>query len=251
MKIAIIGGNEPIAAGVAARLIGKGHEIAVIRPGSGMILGPRAGLAATLAGARVVIDAGAVSCHGVRGVTDYAAAAVRSLFPAEVAAGVRHHIAVSTVGADCLQHSPYFRARAAQEGIIRGSGIPYTILRSAPSFEMAAEVADRAGGHHPIRLPTARIQPVSADDVSALLARIAIIAATNMTLEIHGPEPMGLDEYVRRLLESRWDRRAVIGDPCARYLGAAVTEDCLLPGRHAQIGLTTFAAWLDRAQAAA
>lgn len=251
MKIVVIGGGGLVGSNVVSRLRRKGHDVVAASPTTGVNVITGEGLAAALAGARVVVDlANAADC-GDRAVMEFFTTSGRNLLTAAAAAGVRHHVALSMVGADRLPHSGYLRAKGIQEELIRASGIPYTILRSTQFFESAGAIALSASDGRAIRLPVATVQPVASDDVAALLARIAGIGPLDLTIEIGGPQRLGLDEFVRRVLESKWDRRQVNGDPDARYLGAKVHADALTPSRNTHIGTTTLDEWLSRALVAA
>jgi uncharacterized protein YbjT (DUF2867 family) len=251
MMIVVIGGGGLIGSNVVARLRKKGHDVVAASRKTGVNTVTGEGLIDALAGARVVIDVANSPSFEDRTVMEFFTASTRTLLTAEVAAGVRHHVALSVVGADRLPQSGHFHAKAVQEQLIQAAGVPHTILRSTQFFEFADGIAQAASNGRVVRLPTVPVQPVAANDVSALLARIAGIAPTNMTIEIGGPELIGMDEFVRRYLESKWDRRPVVGDPHAPYFGSTLDEGSLTPGRHPLIGLTTLERWLNRALAAA
>jgi uncharacterized protein YbjT (DUF2867 family) len=229
----------------------KGHDVVAASPKTGVNTVTSEGLTDALAGARVVIDVANSPSLEDHAVMEFFQTSCRNLLAAEAAAGVRHHIALSVVGADRLPQSGYLHAKAVQEDLIKTAAIPYTILRSTQFFEFAGAIAQSASNGRSVRLPVTPVQPVAAEDVSALLARIAAIAPINMTIEIGGPELMAMDEFVRRYLESRWDRTPVVGDPHARYFGTKVNDGALTPGRHAHIGATTLEKWLSYARAAA
>lgn len=251
MKVVVIGGGGLIGSKVVCGLRGKSHDVIAASRRTGVNTVTGEGLIDALAGARVVIDVASSSSLEDRAAMEFFTASGRNLLTAEARAGVRHHIALSVVGADRLPQGGYFRAKAIQEDLVRTAGIPYTILRSTQFFEFAGGIARSATDGPSARLPIAPVQPVAADDVARLLARIAVIAPINMTIEIGGPELMAMDEFVRRYLESRWDRTPVVGDPHARYLGARVDDGSLTPGKHAHIGMTIFEKWLNCALAAA
>jgi uncharacterized protein YbjT (DUF2867 family) len=251
MKIVVIGGGGLIGSRVVSLLRRKGHDVVAASPKTGVDTVSGEGLIDALAGARVVIDVANSPSLQDHAVMEFFQTSGRNLLATAVAAGVRHHIALSIVGADRLPQSGYLRAKAVQEDLIRAAGIPYTILRSTQFFEFADVIAQSASNGQSVRLPIAPVQPVAAEDVSALLARIAAIAPTNMTIEIGGPELMAMDEFARRYLESRWDRRPVVGDPDARYFGAKLDDGFLVPGRNHHIGSIRFGEWLNRPLAAA
>lgn len=251
MKIVVIGGAGLIGSNVVSRLRQKGHEVVAASTKTGVNTVTGEGLIDVLAGARVVIDVAGSPSFEERAALEVFTASGRNLLSAEASAGVRHHIALSVVGADRLPQSGHCRAKLIQEDLIKAAAIPYTILRSTQFFEFAGDIAQSASNGQVVRLPVGPIQPVSSDDVSALLTRIAGIAPTRMTIEIGGPELMALDVFVRRFLESKGDRKPVVGDPHAPYFGATLDDGALLPGRNPYVGSVRFGEWLSRARAAA
>src|SRR5690606_28376899 len=168
------------------------------------------GLADALAEARVVVDVANSPSFEDRAVMDFFQTSGRNLLAAEAVAGVRHHIALTVVGADRLGQSGYFRAKIAQEKLIEESSIPHTILRSTQFFEFAGAIAQSATDGQAIRLPSALMQPVASDDVAALLARIVGVAPLNQTIELGGPELIAMDDFVRWFLQAQGDPRQVV-----------------------------------------
>ncbi len=174
----------------------------------------------------------------------------RNLLAAEADAKVRHHLALSVVGTDRLLASGYFRAKMAQENLIKASRIPYTIVRATQFFEFVGGIAELASDGHTVRLPPAMMQPIAADDVAAALADIAAAEPLNGTIELAGPETIRMDELVRRFLSASHDVRQVTTDVQARYYGIKVNDQSLTPGDHPRIGPTRFGDWLDRSASA-
>jgi uncharacterized protein YbjT (DUF2867 family) len=170
----------------------------------------------------------------------------RNLLTAEAAAGVGHHVALSVVGTERLSQSGYFRAKIAQEKLITGSPIPYSIVHATQFFEFVKSIADAATDGNRVRLAPVLIQPMAADDVATAVATIAVSTPVNGTVEIAGPERFFLDELIRRALSARNDPREVIADPQARYFGAVLRERTLIPGADARLGKTHFDDWLDQ-----
>jgi uncharacterized protein YbjT (DUF2867 family) len=251
MRIVVIGGTGLIGANVVSRLRRKGHEVVAASPNTGVNTITGDGLAAALVGAQVVVDVANAPSFEDHAVMEFFQTAGRNLLAAEAVAGVRHHIALSVVGADRLPQSGYLRAKIAQENLIKTAAVPYSILRSCQFFEFAGGIAQSAANGQMIRLPTALMQPVASDDVSALLARIACVAPLNLTVEIGGPDLIGMDGFVRRFLEAKGDFRQVIGDPQARYFGAELDDGSLTPGRNPHLGSIRYDDWLSHALAAA
>jgi uncharacterized protein YbjT (DUF2867 family) len=249
MKIVVIGGSGLIGANLVNRLRQKGHEVVAASPNSGINTITGEGLAAALAGAEVVIDVANSPSFEDKAVLDFFQTSGRNLLAAEAAAGVRHHLALSVVGADRLPESGYLRAKVAQEKLIKASKIPYTILRSTQFFEFIGRIAESAVEGDVIRLSPALLQPIAADDVAAALADLAVGPPLNGTVEVAGPDPFPLDKLARKFLATRGDKRQVIADVHARYYGTELDDRSLTPAEHPRFGPTGFDDWLNRASA--
>ncbi len=170
----------------------------------------------------------------------------RNLLAAEAAAGVKHHVALSVVGTDRLLESGYFRAKMAQENLIKASSIPYSIVHATQFFEFAKGIADISTVDNKVPLPPVLFQPMAAEDVATGVGRVAMGSPVNGTVEIGGPEKFRLDEFIRRYLAARKDPREVVTDPQARYYGIQVSEKTLIPGGDARLGETRFETWLSQ-----
>jgi len=170
----------------------------------------------------------------------------RNLLANEAAAGVGHHVALSVVGTERLLESSFFRAKFAQENLIKASSIPYSIVRATQFFEFVKSIGDFSTDGNKVLLPPALIQPMAADDVASAVARIVSSSAVIGTVEIGGPEKFHLDELIRMDLAARTDPREVITDPQGRYYGIKVTERALIPGNAARLGETRFENWLKQ-----
>jgi uncharacterized protein YbjT (DUF2867 family) len=246
MKIVVIGGSGLIGKKLVSRLRERGHEVVPASPSSGVNTLTGQGLSEALAGAQVVVDVANSPSWEDTAVLDFFETSGRNLLAAEAVAGVRHHVALSVVGTDRLLASGYFRAKFAQEKLIKASHIPYTIVRATQFFEFVGAIAQSGTDGQNIRLPAAMMQPIVSDDVAAALADVAIAEPLNGTVELAGPEPIRMDELVRRFLIAGRDTRRVIADPQARYYGIPVDDQSLIPGNHPRIGPTRFADWLNR-----
>ena len=170
----------------------------------------------------------------------------RNLLAAEAAAGVGHHVALSVVGTDRLLASGYFRAKMAQEKLIKSAPIPYTIVRATQFFEFVGGIAQAATEGQTVRLPPVLMQPIAADDVAAVMADVALAEPLNGTFELAGPERIRQDDLVRQFLKATGDARTVITDPKALYYGIAVNDQSLMPGANPRLGPTRFAGWLSQ-----
>jgi len=245
MKIVVIGGSGLIGKKLVSRLRQNGHEVVAASPDSGVNTITGEGLADALAGAQVVVDVANAPSFEDRAVLDFFQTSGRNLLAAEAAAGVGHHVALSVVGADRLPDSGYLRAKVVQEELIKASGIPYTILRSTQFFEFLGGIAQAATVGQTVRLSPALLQPIAADDVVTVLAGVAVEAPVNGTIEVAGPEPLALDQLVRRFLGASHDARRVIADAHARYFGAELNDQSLTPGEVPRVGPTRFDDWLS------
>jgi len=246
MKIVVIGGSGLIGTKLVNRLRQAGHEVVAASPNSGVNTITGEGLAGALAGAQVVVDVANAPAWEDRAVLEFFETSGRNLLAAEAAAGVRHHVALSIVGTDRLPESGYLRAKVAQEALIKASKIPYTIVRSTQFFEFVPGIAQSATAGQTVRLSPALLQPIASDDVAAALADVAVGAPANGTIEIAGPEQLGLDELVRRFLSAHKDARRVVPDVHARYFGAELDDRSLTPGDHPRVGPTRYGDWLSR-----
>jgi len=246
MKIVVIGGSGLIGTKLVNRLRHNGHEVVAASPNSGVNTITGEGLAEALAGAQVVVDVANSPSFEDKAVLAFFETSGRNLLAAEAAAGVGHHLALSVVGTDRLPDSGYLRAKMAQENLIKASKIPYTILRSTQFFEFLNGIAQSATDGQTVRLSPAFLQPVVSDDVAAVLADLTLGAPVNGTVELAGPERIGLDELVRRFLSAKQDPRRVVADIHARYFGTELNDQSLTPGDNPRIGPTRFQDWLSR-----
>jgi uncharacterized protein YbjT (DUF2867 family) len=224
----------------------KGHDILAASPSTGVNTITGEGLDQALAGADVVVDVSNSPVWEDQAVLEFFETSSRNILNAEKAAGVGHHVALSVVGADRLPHSGYMRAKVALEKLIRAGNIPFTIVRATQFFEFLGAIADSATSNAEVRLPAALMQPMSADDVAAALANIAVAPPANKVVEIAGPEPLPMYEAVRRFLASRGDSRTVLPDPQAPYYGAVLSAGELTPSEaNPRIGPTRLEQWLN------
>jgi uncharacterized protein YbjT (DUF2867 family)/quercetin dioxygenase-like cupin family protein len=244
MKIVVIGGTGLIGTKLVNNLRRQGHEVVAASPSSGVNAVTGEGLAKALNGAQVVVDVANAPSWEDKAVLEFFETSSRNLLAAEAAAGVKHHVALSVVGTERLLGSGYFRAKMAQEKLIKASQIPYTIVRATQFFEFAGGIAQNATDGATVRLPSALMQPIAADDVAAALADVAVGKPMNGTLEIAGPEQIRQDELVRQFFSASGDQRKVITDARARYYGLDVNDQSLVPGTTPRLGSIRFAEWL-------
>lgn len=251
MKIVVIGGTGLIGSRVVAKLREHGHQAIAASPNSGVNSVTGEGLAEVMKGASVVVDVSNAPSWEDTAVMHFFETATRNLLSYEAAAGVRHHVALSVVGSERMLESGYFRAKVAQENLIENSSTPYCIVRATQFFEFIKGIADFSTEGNKVRMPSALIQPMAADDVASAVAEMAMGAPMNKILEVGGPEAFRLDELVRRALAAWKDPREVITDPNAGYYGNKVSERTLLPGNTALLSQTGFETWLRESAAVA
>jgi len=245
-KIVVIGGSGLIGTKLVNDLRQRGHDVVAASPSSGVNTITGEGLAKALSGTQVVVDVSNAPSWEDKAVLEFFETSARNLSAAEAAAGVAHHVALSVVGTERLLESGYFRAKIAQEELIKASKIPYTIVRATQFFEFIGGVAQFSTVGQTVHLPPALWQPMAADDVASALAEIALEPPVNGIIEIAGPERAGIDELVRRFLAATKDPRQVVTDADARYYGVAVNDRSLTPGADPRIGPTFFEDWLQR-----
>jgi len=246
MKIVVIGGSGLIGTKLVGKLPERGHEVVAASPSSGVDTITGAGVADAMAGATVVVDVANSPSWEDAAVLRFFETSSRTLLAAEVAASVKHHVALSVVGTERLLGSGYFRAKLAQENLIKASTVPYTIVRATQFFEFVGAITQSFTDGQTARVPPAAFQPVAADDVGAALADVALGAPKNGMVELAGPERVPLDEFVRGFLRSTHDARQVVTDPDARYFGMRLDDRSLTPGDAPLLGPTRFADWLSR-----
>jgi uncharacterized protein YbjT (DUF2867 family) len=244
IKIVVIGGSGLIGKKLVNNLRQRGHEVVAASPSSGVNTLTGEGLAEALKGARVVVDVSNAPSWEDKAVLEFFETSGRNLLAAEASAGVKHHVALSVVGTDRLLASGYFRAKLAQEKLIKASRIPYTIVRSTQFFEFVGGIAQFATEGATVRLPSVLMQPIVSDDVAAAVADVAVSEPINGMIEIAGPEQIRQDELVRQFLSATGDARRVITDANARYYGIEVNDQSLVPGPNPRLGSTHFAEWL-------
>jgi len=245
MKIAVIGGTGLIGAKLVKNLQQQGHEVVAAAPSSGVNTITGEGLAEALKGAQVVVDVANAPSWEDKAVLEFFETSGRNLLAGETAAGVKHHVALSVVGTDRLLASGYFRAKMAQENLIKASQIPYTIVRSTQFFEFASGIAKNATEGAAVRLSSVLMQPIAADDVAAALADVAVGDPIEGTLEIAGPAQIRQDELIRQYLSATGDTRNVITDVRAGYYGVEANDQSLVPGPNPRLGSIRFAEWLN------
>jgi uncharacterized protein YbjT (DUF2867 family) len=247
MKLVIIGGTGLIGSKLVTTLREGGHDAVAASPNTGVNTLTGEGLSEVLRDASVVVDVSNSPSFEEAAVMEFFTTSTSNLLKAAVAAGVSHYVALSVVGTERLSESGYFRAKAAQEQLIKASSIPYSIVHATQFFEFVTGIAAAATDGNTVRLAPVFIQPVAADDVARAVGRIAAGAPVNGIVEVAGPEQFRLDELVREGLKARQDPREVVPDPQSRYFGAMLSERTLVPADGARLGDVRFQEWLTQA----
>jgi uncharacterized protein YbjT (DUF2867 family) len=248
MKIVVIGGSGLIGSKLVRKLLEHGHQAVPASPSSGINTLTGEGLAEVLDSAAVVVDVSNSPSFEDAAVLNFFETSTSNLLDAEAAAGVDHHVALSIVGTERLSEGGYFRAKIAQENLIKRSSIQYSIVRATQFFEFELKrIADDATDGNTVRVAPVLIQPMAAEDVASAVGKISVGSPVNGIVEVAGPQQFRLDELIRRFLRERRDPREVITDPHARYSGAELDERTLLPGDDATLAETRFDDWLSQA----
>jgi len=246
MKFVIIGGSGLIGSKVCKNLQDLGHEVISASPSTGINVITGEGLADALKGADVVVDVANSPSFEDHAALHFFETAGHNLFAAEKLAGTKHHVALSVVGTERMLDSGYFRAKMAQEKLIKASGVPYTILRATQFFEFIGAIAysGREDGNT-IHLSSAALQPVASVDVAAALTAIAQQAPINQTVEVAGPDRRPIVEFVSEYLKHTNDPREAVPDDTVPYFGAPINDKSLTPGDNPIVGATRFEDWLE------
>ena len=246
MKIVVIGGSGLIGTKVVGNLRQRGHEVVAASPSTGVNTLTGEGLANALDGAQVVVDVANSPSFEDKPALEFFETSGRNLLAGEAAAGVGHHVALSVVGSDRLHESGYFRAKMAQENLIKASGIPFTIVHATQFFEFAKNIAQSSTDGSTVRLSSVLMQPILSDDVAATVAEVALGQPINGMIEVAGPDRIRQDELVRQYLSATGDPRKVIIDINAGYFGIEVNDQSLVPGDNPRLAPTHFKDWLNR-----
>ena len=246
MKLVIIGGTGLIGTKLVTNLREGRHDAVAAAPNTGVNTLTGEGLAEVLQGASVVVDVSNSPSFEEAAVMEFFTRSTRNLLEYAAAARIKHYVALSVVGTERIPESPYLRAKNAQEKLIQGAGIPYSIVHATQFFEFIQRIADEATDGTTVRLPPVLFQPMAADDVAKALGRVALGAPQNGTVEVAGPEQFRFDELIRQGLSARHDPRKVVADPHARYFGTELGERSLIPEGDAQLGEIRFQEWLSQ-----
>lgn len=246
MKIVVVGGTGRLGSQVVAELQGRGHEAAAAAPSTGFDTISGAGVVEGLAGAQVVVDVSNAPSFEEAAVLKFLQTSTGTLLAAERRAGTRHHVVVSIVGANRAPGSAYMRAKVAQEQLVADGGVPYTVIRATQFFEFLGGIADSATTDGTVRLPSAHLQPIAVSDLAVAVADVVEGSPADGVVEVAGPEAVGLDELVRRVLSAAGDPRPVVTDDSVKYFGAHLDDATLTPGPGARIAPTHLDDWLGR-----
>jgi uncharacterized protein YbjT (DUF2867 family) len=246
MKVVVVGGTGLIGSKVVTLLQGQGHEAVAAAPNTGVNTITGEGLDTALANASAVVDVSNSPSFESAEVMKFFQTSTRHLLAAGEKAGVGHHLALSVVGTERLPDSGYFRAKVAQEQLIKESPIPYSLVHATQFFEFAQAIAQSATDGTTVRIAPVRFQPIAADDVAAVISDVAVGTPLNGTVEIAGPDQFRFDELIRDFLRAKNDPREVVADKHAPYFGAELGEDSLVPTTSPRLGERHFQDWLKQ-----
>lgn len=245
MKVVIIGGSGLIGTKLMAMLKEQGYDAIAASTRSGVNTFTGEGLDKALEGASVVVDVSNSPSFEDSAVLKFFETTTHNILAAEAKAGVKHHVALSIVGIERLPENGYFRAKIAQEQLIKECSIPYSIIRATQFFEFVKGIADEATQGNTVRVSPMLIQPIAGDDVASALFKVTVGAPLNGTIDIAGPEAFHIDELLRQTLKACNDPREVVTDVHARYFGAELSERTLVPDDGAQLGAQHFKDWFN------
>ncbi|MDQ1014087.1 SDR family oxidoreductase [Streptomyces afghaniensis] len=244
MKIVVVGGTGLIGSQVVALLRDQGHDAVAAAPSTGVDTLTGEGLAEALKGADVVVDVSNSPSFDTEPALDFFTRSARNLFAAEQEAGVRHHVGLSIVGVDQVPGYGYYEAKVAQEKAVRGSGVPYSIVRATQFFEFVAPVMDMSTQDGEVRLPSTRLRPIASADVAAAVAEAAQGEPSNGIRNIAGPEVHRLDRLGELTLAAKPDGRTVVTDDTAGLF--AGMPDVLTGDGTAHLASTRYEEWVRR-----
>jgi uncharacterized protein YbjT (DUF2867 family) len=246
MKIVVVGGTGLIGSKLVKKLSDKGHEVIAASPSRGINALTGEGLQEALKGASVVVDVSNSPSFEDKAVLEFFERSTRNLLESERSAGVKHHVALSVVGTDRLTESGYFRAKLAQENLIKTSPIPYTIVRATQFFEFLDSIVQSSVVGQTVHLPNASIQPIASDDVAEALLQAALDKPKSGISDIAGPKRYRFAEIVELYLKASNDSRKAITDGNARYFGTKLSDDTLVPLKKAHLGSVSFETWFKQ-----
>jgi uncharacterized protein YbjT (DUF2867 family) len=246
VKIVVVGGTGRLGSLVVSELQRRGHDVVAAGRSTGFDAISGAGVVEALTGAQVVVDVSNAPSFEAETVLEFFRTSTGTLLAAERTTGVGHHLVLSIVGADRARGSGYLRGKVEQERLVAAGGVPYTIVRATQFFEFLEEIADSATRDGTVRVTSANLQPIAAGDLAAIVADIAEGPPNFGVVEVAGPEALGLDELVSRVLNAKGDPRPVVADDSAAYFGARLDNATLTPGPDARLASTTLDAWLSQ-----
>ncbi len=243
MKIAVAGATGVLGHYVAKSARARGHDVLPLARSVGIDLRTGVGLAEALEGVDTVIDTTNVATQRASVAADFFGSVTANLLAAEHAAEVRHHVAISIVGVDAVALG-YYRAKVLQERLIADGPVPWTVLRATQFHEFAEQALSfmRVG---PVSLvPRMSTQTVAASEVAAHLVDLCEAVPAGRAPDLAGPEKNQMVDLARHMIESRHERRRVVGVRLPGAAGRAMSAGALRPASAGPRGAITFDAWL-------
>jgi uncharacterized protein YbjT (DUF2867 family) len=228
MKIVVIGGTGALGSKVVDTLTGRGHDAVAASPRTGVNALTGEGLAAALTDAGVVVDVANSPSFDDDPVMEFFTTSTTNLLAAAKSTGVGHYVAVSIVGCDQIPESGYMRAKAAQEKLIQGGGVPYSIVRATQFAEFTDAITTSLTVGAEVRVPDALIQPITTADLGDAVARVAEAAPIDGIENVGGPAKITFEQMARDVLARRGEAKAVVVDPQATYFGAPLSTNSLV-----------------------
>lgn len=127
--------------------------------------------------------------------------ATRTLVRAARAAGVRHLVYISVIGADRVPLA-WLRTKRDAERAIADSGIPWTTLRAAQFHDLTLTMVEKMTKLPVLPVPGGlRLQPVDSAEVAARMVELALGEPAGRVPDMAGPAVYDIAELARPYLE--------------------------------------------------
>lgn len=244
MKILVIGGTGLIGTQVSKQLKEKGHDVLIGSPSKGIDIITGKGLSESLTCTDIVIDLSNSKSPESEEALNFFRSAAEQLVPAEIAAGVKHHLILSIVGTDRAQHIGYLQAKKSQEDAIITSGVPYTVIRSTQFHEHTPTIVAVQSEGKNVHVSTLEYQPIAASDVVDYVVKFALQEPKNTVVEIAGPDRGPMTEFVESYLKAKGEDKIVVANQDDKYMFFNISRSGLVPLGQFYSGEIRYADWI-------
>lgn len=244
MKLAIAGGTGVVGRHVVEVAHALGHEPVVLARSTGVDLAAGTRIDEHLTDVDAIIDVTSVQTMSARASIDFFRTVTQHLVTAGRRSGVRHHVALSIIGADDAPFS-YYAGKQVQENLVLAQPNG-TVVRASQFHEFVDQTVARTAVGRVCAVPTMRSQPVAAAEVAALLVDVATQDPQGNGPSMAGPEVLRVADMIRQLTKHDGHRRLIVELPLPGAFGRAMRDGTLLAGPGARIGTQTFDSWLGQ-----